>query len=337
MIRRIFFYFSLLILFITSCTSNRLEVDASRTNVHITFVNLDSMLVNSPRTVIPKLFDKYASSSEGVLAYQLGHCLGIGGFKDHGSLDRIELFRKDPYIKRLESTISISFNSKSEIQAQIIDGFKHFKFHLPSSKIPDQIYYINSLFVSNVFCSPTEVGIGLDRYLGANSAVIKELPTQEFFQWMKERMRKEYIPRDVLSEWIATNIVKEVDGAFADKMIRWGKIIYLTEAAFPKMDKHLLFRYSQNGYDWAEHNEASIWKYIVNEELIFSKNERDHANFLNEGPFTVGLPEKSPDRLGQYLGWKIVHEFMEKNESVSMQELINLPYNTILQSYEIEE
>jgi uncharacterized protein YjaZ len=58
---------------------------------------------------------------------------------------------------------------------------------------------------------------------------------------------------------------------------------------------------------------------------------------LNEGPFTVGLPEKSPDRLGQFLGWKIVREFMEQNESISFNELIKLPYNTILQSYEIEE
>lgn len=337
MIRKIFFYFSSIILLLTSCTSNRLEVDASKTIVQITFVNLDSMLVNSPRTVIPKLFEKYASSSEGVLAYQLGHCLGIGGFKDNGSLERIELFRKDHYIKRLEFTIASTFKSKSEIQSQIIDGFKHLKFHVPSTKIPNRVYYINSLFVSNVFCSPTEVGIGLDRYLGANAEVIKELPSQEFFQWMKESMRKEFIPRDVLSQWIASNIVKEVDGGFADKMIRWGKIIYLTEAAFPKIDKHLLFRYSIKGYDWAEYNEASIWKYIVNEELLFSKNERDHANFLHEGPFTVGLPEKSPDRLGQYLGWKIVHEFMKKNESISMKDLINLPYNTILQSYEIEE
>ena len=150
-------------------------------------------------------------------------------------------------------------------------------------------------------------------------------------------MRKEYIPRDVLNEWIATNVVKDVNGIFAEKMIRWGKIIYLTEAALPKLEKYLLFRYTKKGYDWAEHNEASIWKYIVNEELLFSKNERDHANFLHEGPFTVGLPENSPDRLGQFLGWRIVNEFMEKNESISIKELINVPYNTILQSYEIEE
>jgi hypothetical protein len=337
MIRTFFFFFALFFLALTSCTNNRLEIDASAVKVNVDFVNLDSIITTVPTTSLPTILDKYANSSEGILAYQLGHCLGIGGFKDQGSLDRIQMFRTEPYIKRLEKQIATTFKSKSDLQSQILDGFSHLKYHFPKHPMPTTIFYINSLFVSNVFCSSNEIGIGLDRYLGAKTSVIKELPSQEFFQWMKDGMRKEYIPRDVLSEWIAKNMVTEVDGAFADKMIRWGKILYLTEAAFPNMDKHLLFRYTKNGYDWAEHNETSIWKYLVNEELLFSKNERDHANFLNEGPFTVGLPEKSPDRLGQYLGWRIVHEFMDNNESVSLQQLINVPYNTILQSYEIEE
>ena len=334
---RIFFYFSTLLVILTSCTSNRLDVDVSRTNVNISFVNLDSLLFNIPKTSIPQVLGPYAGNSNGVLAYQLVHCLGIGGFKDSSSLNRIEIFRSDPYIKRLESKISNLGNTKKDLQLQLIDGFKHLYFHLSEVPLPKQIYYINSLFVSNVYCSDREIGIGLERYLGPEETVIEELPSQEFFQWMKDGMLKEYIPRDVLSEWISTNIVEEVNGTFAEKLIRWGKIMYLTESAFPEMEKHILLRYTKNGYAWADHNEKTIWKYIVNQNLLFSKNERDHANFLNEGPFTVGLPEKSPDRLGQFLGWKIVHEFMEKNESISMKDLINLPYNTILQSYEIEE
>lgn len=336
MIHRIFFYFSLLLFFLVSCSHNRLDIDVSKSKLEIPFVNLDSMLVHTNKSDISVVFNKYAGASDGVLAYQLVHCLGIGGFKDSSSLNRIEVFRNDPYIKRLESNISHTFLFKNEMQNQIIDGFKHLVYHLPSQHFPKQIFYLNSLFVSNVYCTDSEVGIGLERYLGPSTDVIKELPSQEFFQWMKDGMLKEYIPRDVLAEWIATNVVPEDEGTFAEKMIRWGKIIYLTEAAFPEIDKHVLFRYTKNGYAWADHNEASIWKYIVNQDLLFSKNERDHANFLHEGPFTVGLPEKSPDRLGQYLGWKIVHEFMQKNESVSVSKLIKMPYNTILQSYEIE-
>lgn len=336
MILRTFFFFSIILFFFYSCTSDRLDVDISKSKLKLSFVNLDSLIFYTPKNNIPKVLSSYATSSDGVLAYQLVHCLGIGGFKDSSSLNRIEIFRSDPYIKRLESKISNLGNTKKDLQLQLIDGFKHLYFHLSEVPLPKQIYYINSLFVSNVYCSDREIGIGLERYLGPKEAVIEELPSQEFFQWMKDGMLKEYIPRDVLSEWISTNIVEEVNGTFAENMIRWGKIIYLTEAAFPKMDKNVLLRYTNKKYDWAEHNESSVWKYLVDQNLLFSKNERDHANFLHEGPFTVGLPENSPDRLGQFLGWKIVRDFMQKNESISINELVKLPYNTILQSYEIE-
>ena len=69
--------------------------------------------------------------------------------------------------------------------------------------------------------------------------------------------------------------------------------------------------------------------------MLFKNNEVDKVNLLNEAPFTIGLPDKSPDRLGQFLGWKIVQKYMSKN-NISLKELIKIPYNTILQEYEIE-
>ena len=105
-----------------------MDVDVSKSNVKISFVNLDSLLVNTPKISIPQVLEVYTGSSEGVLAYQLIHCLGIGGFKDSSSLSRIELFRKDPYIERLESQISKSFTSKNDMQIQLMDGFKHLNY-----------------------------------------------------------------------------------------------------------------------------------------------------------------------------------------------------------------
>ena len=57
---------------------------------------------------------------------------------------------------------------------------------------------------------------------------------------------------------------------------------------------------------------------------------------LNDGPFTIGLPEKGPDRLGQFLGWRMIQIYMEKND-ISLEALVKVPYNEILQAYEIED
>ena len=74
----------------------------------------------------------------------------------------------------------------------------------------------------------------------------------------------------------------------------------------------------------------------VNEKMLFKNNDLDKANLLKEAPFTIGLPEKSPDRFGQFLGWQMVRHYMKKNK-ITLEELIKIPYNNILQEYEIEE
>ncbi|HLV41767.1 MAG TPA: hypothetical protein VKY37_05785, partial [Brumimicrobium sp.] len=63
---------------------------------------------------------------------------------------------------------------------------------------------------------------------------------------------------------------------------------------------------------------------------------RSRTNFLNEGPKTVGLSDDAPDRIGQFLGYRIVKGYMDKNKALSLSELLDVKYNIILQTYEID-
>jgi hypothetical protein len=132
-----------------------------------------------------------------------------------------------------------------------------------------------------------------------------------------------------------THYVEEVDGNLAEQVVRWGKILYLTQAAYPEKDPSIIMRYSDVDYKWAIENEYSLWKYLVDEKLLFSINELNVKNLLKEGPFTIGLPEKGPDRLGQFLGFRMIQKYMEVNE-VTLEQLINTPYTEILVEYEID-
>ena len=112
--------------------------------------------------------------------------------------------------------------------------------------------------------------------------------------------------------------------------------MYIVHACFPNKPYAYALRYSDENYKWAEENEFAFWEYLVKEELLFKNNLRDKTNFLNEGPYTLGLPEQGPDRLGQFLGFKMVLNYMANNKDLSLQELLALNYNTILQAYEID-
>lgn len=323
-------------LFLISCSSDSLDVNISKISINTKFINLDSIFVNSKKLNLISNHHYLQDEISDIYSYELGHCLQIGKISDTAFSNSISQFINDPAISRIENRIKIKFSNLENHKEEIRKGLKHLKYHFPNGKIPENIVFMNSLFQSNAFCSENEIGIGLERYLGNKVDVIKELPSEPFYDWIKESMKSEYLERDALCSWIITHYVEEKEGNLAENIIRWGKIIYLTEASFPKMDKHIIIRYSKEKYDWANKNEYAIWKYLIDEKMLFKNNEVDKVNMLNEAPFTIGLPNKSPDRLGQFIGWKIVQKYMSKNK-ISINELTKIPYNSILQEYEIEE
>ena len=327
---------ALLFLTVSACKNDTLDINSSAISVKIDYVNLDSILVNTKSEQLITQHHSLEQSIGDIYSYQLGYCLQIGKISDTAFVNSIAQFTSDPGISKIEKNIHKTFNNLDAQRSTIRKGFQNLKFHFPKGKIPSKIVFMNSLFQSNAFSTEHEIGIGLERYLGKDNPVIKELPEEPFYQWIKEGFNANYIERDALCSWIMTHYVEEVQGTLAESMIRWGKIIYLTEAAFPEMDKNIIMRYSTEDYQWAIENELRFWKYLITEKMLFKNNELEKANLLNEAPFTIGLPDKSPDRFAQFLGWQMVRNYMNKNK-ISLEQLLKTPYNNILQQYEIEE
>lgn len=318
-----------------SCTYDPLDVDSSNTMVSIGFVNVDRALKSADSLELVALSKEYKKQFREAFEYQVGYCMQIGKVSNEEFASRYLEYKKDTFIQRLEKEISVAFPTTTALEASILNGFKFLKTHMPKAKTPEKIVFINSLFVANAFTTENEIAVGLERYLGAKSPSVRSLPSEPFYDWVKEGMDVRYLERDVLTTWINTHLVKDADGNLAQKMIRWGKVLYLTEAAFPQIDKSIILRYSKEDFNWATDNEAFFWKHLIDQELLFKIDERVSQNMLGEGPFTPGLPEKAPDRLGQFLGYRMVKQYMESSKS-SFEKLMNVEYNEILQAYESE-
>jgi hypothetical protein len=329
----IFGFFTLLVF---ACSRDKLKVDSSQIKVSTRFINLDSIITHSNPDQLIKFHSNFQNSIKGIYDYQLGYCLQIGKVVDTAFINSIGQFKADKGIIGIEKSIQSKFDDLEFHKKSILEGLQHLKYHFPEGKIPEHIVFMNSLFNSNAFSTDKEIGIGLERYLGYENEMIQKLPSEPFYDWIKKAMDETYLERDAICSWILTHYVPEVDGVLAEHIIYWGKVLYLTEASFPDLEKNIILRYNEKQFKWANENESSFWKYLIDEKLLFKINGLEKANLLNEGPFTIGLPEESPDRLGQFLGWKMVRNYMSKND-VTLKELIELPYNTILQEYEIED
>lgn len=281
---------------------------------------------NSFKTTLADLYD-----------YQVGYCMQIRSKVDTTFYNSMIDYKKDTFIVRLERNLSENFKDLPSRKVKIDEALKYLKHHFPKSKIPTDIVFMNSLFNSNVWCSETAIGIGLDRYLGKDNECVVRLNPVHFHEWVKEDWDKQYMERDAIAGWIQTHYLEEKEGNLAEKMIEWGKILYLTKAAFPTKEDNWIVRYSESEYKWAEENEFAFWEYLVNEKMLFDNNERNAMNILNPGPTTSGLPKSGgPDRMGQYLGYKMVINYMTKHD-ITLKELVALSYNDILQEFEIEE
>ncbi|WP_343747990.1 hypothetical protein [Fluviicola sp.] len=331
------FVFASILLLAVSC-SDPLDVDISSSTYRLEGVQLDSILKHTPDEKLSSEIEALAKKYPDMMDYQFYYCFKTGLPKDSTFAINWADFTLSPYYKRLSKRIDEKLAPKLPKSKQIIeDGFKRLHVHLPNSKLPKSVIFMNSYFSSSVYCTEQEIGIGLERYLGAKTDVIRELPGDVFYEWIKKAMEPEYLERDAVCGWILTHICEPgKDFNNIQAIVQWGKILYLTKAALPEQDEHILLRYTEKEYDWALRNERNFWEYLVKQNLLFARSETDQAAFLQEAPFTAGLPQKGPDRLGQFLGYRIVCSYMEQYD-VTLQELIDKPYNEILKEYQIND
>lgn len=326
---------------LTSCTSDRLTISLPATETTISFHRLDLDLSGAEtKNALLRVNKTYLDTVPELYTFYIRGCLQAGNPEDSSIASALMQFTTDDYMRKVHQGIRVAFGDISNHQQAIHEAFRYLKFYFPEGKQPQHIVFYNSAFTNSVVSSDSEIGVGLERYLGKNHEVIVQLPEQFYFQYIKDRMDVRYLERDILTSWISANYIGEIDeqSTVAEQLIAWGKLIYLVEACLPNLHKSILLRYSEEEYEWAEKNEKDFWKFLVEENVLFKREHKFAQNIFQDGPFTPGLPVegKSSPRLGSYLGWKIVKNFMNKEKQISVQDLVNTDYKQILRTYKGE-
>jgi hypothetical protein len=336
--RKNLFLLPFTVLLMVSCSNNPLDVDVSNVEMDIEYVDMRTAMHDYQGDKLMKEHRSYLKEMPDIYNYFLGACIGFQeGYSDSTYKASMQSFQQDEGVKSFEKEIDKAFKDLKPIEAQLTDGFKHLKYHLPKEKMPTHIAFMNTLFRSSVWCTDNEIGIGLGNYLGPKSKTLQKTDPNKIYQWMRDAMRRDYLERDVVENWVRTHIVEEFDENLARDIIYEGKVMYLTKAAFPEMEDHLILRYTKSQWKWAEKNEFAFWEYLKQNQMFFKNDDITKMNLLNPGPKTPGLPiEGSPDRLGKFLGYKIVCDYMEETEA-SVAKMVAADYSQIWQKYKPEE
>ena len=163
----------------------------------------------------------------------------------------------------------------------------------------------------------------MEWFIGSNSPVIGLLAPDAFPQFMKDRMVPEMLVPSALKGWLLVHYTKDIRGEdLLTNLVETGKVMAILDVLLPYTHPDLKFAFTKEQLAWCEANEFEIWKNLVSDEKLFSKQADDIGRMLNDGPFTNGLPRESPGHIGEWIGYRMVTAYLSENPDVSFAQLI---------------
>lgn len=230
--------------------------------------------------------------------------------------------RRDTIQIELLEEASKTFPDLIDEEADLELLFKHIKHYYPEFETPEIVALTPGVkYRSKVLLQNNILLIGIDCYLGANHRFYQDIPL-----YVAANLKKEQLVSDVAAIYANKYIVQGRQRSFIDQIVTFGKKLYLKDLFMPFKSEASRIGYSDEELAWAKANEAELWSYFVDRDLLFSTDTSLSKRFIAEAPFSkfyLELDNESPGMLGRYLGWQIVRAYMEKND-VSLRDLATI-------------
>lgn len=330
-----FLNFFLLSILICGCSSNPLDVDVSGVSVDLQMRRMDRDIFEASDQDLETVHANWLTHRSEFYHIYFQDVVALGDPYVPTAVSNLNRFTSDPAMGDVYQAIQEVHGDASQLEEALTEAFRHYKHHFPKRVVP-KVVLTHGGFFTRAFETDSVLGICLDMYLGPEHAIVKQLSPDAFPNFFKATMRPEYIAVDAMREWTSSEFYDpDVYGkTFGSQIIYWGKVQYLIDAAMPSLADSTKIRYTSDQIAWCEANEWNIWKEVVDQQILHAQDEEEIIKWITEGPFTATLPKESPSRVGIWLGWQIVRDYMEKNPNVSLEELMQESnYQRILKNY----
>ena len=310
---------------ITSCSrSNEPDISNIKLNIKIERFDqsMEQLTAGNVAQVAPQLEKKY----DWFYADYIQNMLSVGSMADTNYYQNVRTVLGNPEYIALAKAVKSTYPNLKKQEAELTDAFKRMKYYFPMQKTPRFISFLSGFSVQTPIGNGY-VGIGLDMFLCKDSPFYPAL-VQSIPQYISRRFTPENITPRVVETYIREELYPEADASVSllDKMVYNGKVLYLMQKALPNAPDSLLIGYTEAQSAWCKTYETDIWAYFIDEKLIFESDYAKIQKFLTDAPFTPGLGEnnQSAPKLGVWVGWQIVKNYMDKHPELEPKDLLAL-------------
>ena len=229
---------------------------------------------------------------------------------------------KDMY--RLYEKTQEVFGDFEEQKKGLNNLAKYIQSYFPAEKIENTTTFISTLRYGSAYDAvDKQFLVGLDLYLGSDFEVYSIIDPQNFPVYRVKKFEPYRVVPNC-AQTFANYIVKEHPSSnFMEQAIYEGKKLYLMDLLLPKYHDSLKINYLAGQLEWAQEKESDMWTYLIEKEILFSTDKNEYQkHYFNDAPFTTPFQNGSSPRVGAWFGWQIVREYMDKNPSITIQDLI---------------
>ena len=306
----------LLLVFSFSCNLEPEKPDVSNIKLDVKIQRFEQELFALKKDPnLDQLRKKYAE----VLPLYSNKVIGLGDSNDSNYMEYLNQFLNDSTMTLVADKVAQNFPSLEKEEQELESAFKYLKYYFPKKTIPNCYSQISG-FNQSIVVAQNLIGISLDKYLGKDCEFYSYLGTP---MYARDNMIPERIAQDVILAYALTEYpFKPLKDDLISNMIYQGKIRYFVQTMMPDKSEADVMKYSQEELDWCEENDELMWGYIIEQKHLFTSEYRTVIKYINDGPFTPGMPQESPSRTGIWIGWQIVKKYMEKYPKHTIAQLM---------------
>ncbi len=288
-----------------SCRNTRSDIPETRV------IRFDKLIFSTPANAVadtirlshPKILPFFSVFNEEIIR------IGPDSLPDYPV--ELEKFRQDPVISSVYNEIDHLWNSFTG-QVRLIQKGMEKLAGITGTPGPLMVTFLSG-FNESFITLPHLLGIGLDKYMGADYPYYQELRIPAY---LRAGMNPENLAPDAIRAWLISEMTPLPPGAsFLDHLVYQGKIHYLLQNLLPGVQDHLLFHFSPDQLKWCRDNEKAMWKFLAEQKIIFSTDRMTIRKFMDDAPFTKDFGDESPGKTGCWIGYRILSEYIKNSKT----------------------
>jgi len=303
-----------------ACNNNKLP-DVSNIDVKIDIQRFDKALFQVDSSRYEAHFDSLKKAYPDFYPLYLNELLSLRPNPVYSQEQLLLRFAQNANIQGLYDSCLIRYDNISPLENDFETAFRYYKYYFPNRKIPKIITHVSEFGPATSSLDSTLIAISLDMYLGKDFPFYRSISLPSY---LIERLEKNYVVPNAMKTYInGLYDTERKNNKLIDEIVQEGKLLYFLDMVLPKTDDNLKIGYSLDDLAWCERNEKMIWSFFIEQNLLFENKQREISKYTAEAPTTSGMPADSPGRVGTWVGWQIVKQFMQQNPDVSFGELMS--------------